>query len=160
MNWRSPWSWAVLGTCGIMVAAAAIVPVVPSSGVGREPFSLGQPPAPVESSAAVNRGELVSRAPFEPSRSLPPRRYGDLAEPSQVREQASDVPTLEVVGSIRADPASVLVRGLPGHARSVALRVGDTVGGVRLTRVTNDLAILQVRDTVLRIPLQAAGEGR
>lgn len=66
--------------------------------------------------------------------------------PKKVKPTRS-VPNLTLVGVAGGPPWIVLVRGIPGHGRSVVLGIGQQSGGIRLDSVRGDTARLSGFDT-------------
>lgn len=56
-------------------------------------------------------------------------------------------PALRLVGIIGGPPWTTVVEGVPGRESGVLLRVGEDVGGIRLTTVGGDSAVFAGFDT-------------
>jgi hypothetical protein len=63
-------------------------------------------------------------------------------------------PHLELRGLMGGPPWEVLLEGMPGHQSSVLMRVGQSIGGIKLTAVTTGTVVLRGADTVWHLTLR------
>jgi hypothetical protein len=101
----------------------------------------------------------LTRHPFRPERSPAPTRYrlpGEELAAHAGRGPGGDLRLLGTVSPVRG-------RGLAAFQASGRLpwvaRLGDTVGGLRLTKVARGLAVLEGRDSLVVLRLDALQRG-
>ena len=63
-------------------------------------------------------------------------------------------PHLELRGLMGGPPWEVLLEGMPGHQSSVLMRVGQSIGGIKLTAVNTGAVVLRGADTVWHLTLR------
>jgi len=132
---------------GLAVVRLAAWPLVR---VALPPTADGAVPGQVASAAprlvAESLAPIVSRDPFRVTRRPAAVAYDPLRLPEQLAPPPPK-PVLTVVGLMGgAEPAAVM-EGLPGVDGSRVVRVGDVVGGLRITRIGSDQVVIVGMDT-------------
>ena len=139
----------VLAGVAALAAAARWTPPVPQS--------IATPGPTVDAGLSHDSvgSDWAPRAPFRRGRHLPRLRFAARRPQAPVPEQASAVarPALQLHGIILGAEPSGIVEGLPGVDGARAVRVGDTVGGLRVARITATMVEVRASDTtwILRV---------
>ncbi len=100
-------------------------------------------------SLAIWIAAIEERAPFA---------RATQAEASQVsahETHSPPAPQLTLQGIVGSRGAfSALVGGFPGHSATLLVVAGDSVGGVRIRRITSTEVVLATRDSIVRLTLR------
>ena len=109
-------------------------------------------PAPDTLVAAAARRPL-----FRPTRRPAAVRF-DPARQDQAASEASaprvERPALALSGILWGTEPAAILEGLPGTDGSTVLRRGETVGGIRVTRIEQGRVVLVGRDTTWRLEVR------
>ncbi len=106
-----------------------------------------QSPAPAAEGAGLLR-LASSTTPFRLDRRPPVVRYGlPAAPPAAPALPRPPRPALQLTGIVWGAEPAAIVEGVPGVEGPSVFAVGQTVGGIRLTRLETDRAELAGMDT-------------
>ncbi len=136
----------------------ALLGVAASVRIAGEPIaSIQLPPSPASDSSAQTSGSgtriaaesvatIVSRDPFRIGR----RPLLPAYDPLRLAEQLAPPPpkpTLILVGVVNGLAPSAVIEGLPGVEGSRVMRVGDTVAGLKIEKITKSRVVIAGMDT-------------
>ena len=96
--------------------------------------------------AAESVATIVSRDPFRIGR----RPLLPAYDPQRLAEQLAPPPpkpTLILVGVVNGLAPSAVIEGLPGVEGSRVMRLGDTVAGLKIEKITNSRVVIAGMDT-------------
>ena len=119
--------------------------------------SIRLPPSPASDSSAQTSGSatriaaesvatIVSRDPFRIGR----RPLLPAYDPLRLAEQLAPPPpkpTLILVGVVNGLEPSAVIEGLPGVEGARVMRVGDTVAGLKIEKITSSRVVIAGMDT-------------
>jgi hypothetical protein len=75
-----------------------------------------------------------------------------------IAKPAAPKPALVLKGMVGAAPAwQAVLEGVPGRQGSVVVAQGDTIGGLRVRRVSRDTVVVQGADTNWKLTLERPG---
>ena len=131
-------------TASVRIAAGPIASIqLPGSSVWD---SSAQTPRSTTRIAAESVATIVSRDPFRIGR----RPLLPAYDPQRLAEQLAPPPpkpTLILVGVVNGLAPSAVIEGLPGVEGSRVMRLGDTVAGLKIEKITNSRVIIAGMDT-------------
>lgn len=118
------------------------------------PFRLDRSPAPLGSPAPGQLGMMMSTGypPYVPPGS-PAGSYPAYSPPGMPQQGGA----LRVTG-ISGPPWEALIEGIPGKQGAVVVRPGDRVEDLRIRSITQDLVVVQGRDTTWRLQIKRTGQ--
>jgi hypothetical protein len=102
-------------------------------------------------------GALVEDAPFRATREPSRRRFEPQQPQDAVALQRPPAPALYLAGIVWSSRPVAVVGGIPGTTGPRVMHPGDTLGGVRLHRLTQGGAALTGYDTTWSLTLGRAG---
>ncbi|MDH4131514.1 MAG: hypothetical protein OEV95_06875 [Gemmatimonadota bacterium] len=93
--------------------------------------------------------------PFRIGHAAPQRRFGEVPQPAgSPPPSPPPKPSLVLTGLVTSPDTAVVVEGVPGHDGPVVIRLGVSVAGVRLHRLTAGGAVLSGFDTTWTLMLR------
>lgn len=111
--------------------------------------------AAVESSSAeYARPEIsviISRNPFRFDRRAVRPEGTEPASATEAVQSAPYVPAMRVRGLVGGPPWTVILEGVPGAEAGVVMSPGDSIGGVRLVRVSADTVFVAISDSLVAL---------
>ena len=119
------------------------------------PFRLDRSPAPMGSPAPGQLGMMMNTgfAPYTPPGGMSPGGgYPGYTPPGMAQMGA-----LRVTG-ISGPPWEALLEGVPGKQGAVVVRPGDRVEDLRIRSITQELVVVQGRDTTWRLQIKRTGQ--
>ena len=152
------WALTVVVIAGTALAWSTAVPIVEPERATRSPRG-----AIDVTVTAIDTNRLASSAsmfrdhdPFRLDRKPAAIRFnptGPVNQQGTPPPPAPPRPNLRLVGIIGRAPWTTIVEGIPGREAGALMRIGDDLGGIRLTAVGGDSAVLTGFDTtwVLRV---------
>ncbi len=93
---------------------------------------------------------IVERDPFRPDRRQAPLPYSPLADGMPApppSPPAPPKPALVLRGTIGGPRWEALIEGIPGRQGSTLVRHGDTLGGLKIRRISRDTVVVRGMDT-------------
>jgi hypothetical protein len=141
------WTLAVVAGVASTWAWSTAVPAVPRE--PRKAYPAVPIPPPDTAGLAQAAAALRDRDPFRFERKPTKVRFNPW-EPTGVTAAAPRAParpTLGLVGVLGGPPWNALLKGVPGREAGVVLGVGESVNGIKLTRMHGDTAFVSGFDT-------------
>ena len=70
------------------------------------------------------------------------------------------IPMLRIAlqGTIGGPPWHAIISGVPGHAGTIIVSSGDTLGGISIRKVNRDSVTIRVKDSTWTVAMTKAGE--
>jgi hypothetical protein len=116
------------------------------------PFRLDRSPAPLGSPAPGQLGMMMSTG-YPPGGTGLGGAYPAYVPPVMTQQGGA----LRVTG-ISGPPWEALVEGIPGKQGAVVVRPGDRVEDLRIRSISQDLVVVQGRDTTWRLQIKRTGQ--
>lgn len=147
-TWRVG-AWLLLGTGLLAAVVAAVMPVIPSA-VERRTTHNAPPASPSRDSYPADSlaQAVVSRNVFRTTRRPAPVAYDANALSGPVGEPPMPKPMLALVGIVEGDAPTAVIEGFPGVDGPRVVRIGETVAGLRVTRIARAEVRIAGLDTV------------
>lgn len=100
---------------------------------------------------------MVANNPFRFDR-LPPYAHEDQQDQvgSDTPMPVSNRPSLTLLGTIGGEPWQAVIAGIPGRFTPVIMRLGDTLAGYTLRRITTDTVQIAGPDTTWLLVIRGA----
>jgi hypothetical protein len=99
---------------------------------------------------------LVARDPFRLERRPSGAPYSPTLETAPPPPPRAPRPALAITGIVGGPPWEALLEGVPGRQGSVLVRLGDTLGGLRIRSVTKDSVTITGMDTTWVLAVRRA----
>ncbi len=106
--------------------------------------------APLDSLAAY----VVAHDLFRQNRAPAPRAFSVVQQTDEPATAPKELPVLLVTGIVWGHRPSAVIEGVPGSAGAVLAHSGDTLGGIRIARITPSSVTLQGPDTTWSLPVR------
>ena len=146
----------VLGLLGLMALPAGVFLLQPVH--ADLPAYISEPrdpvvavePVPLDSLAAY----VVAHDLFRQDRAPAPRAFSVAQQTDETAAPPKELPVLSVTGIVWGHRPSAVIEGVPGSTGAVLAHSGDTLGGIRITRITPSSVTLQGPDTTWSLPVR------